>query len=289
VSWHPLDLVSDQDLAAYEQKILTNFGPSSFTDKRTKALEDWLFPILRANGFNPYRLVTRVAVGKAFGYTGAAFTDLTTATQSDTADDVDLAAVFATPGTDALYIGASEPFRGVFLRMLESVSAVASVLSVAYFNGAWQALTISDGTAHTTGKTLSGGGSVTWTLPVDWQRRAVNGSDLLYWVKLTVTATPTAALAGQFGVIKSSTLRAPATFRTLQLIFQEAPTSADGPWAEKAEYYKGEADLALQRALQICGGEFDTDDNDLIDGNEATQTASQASGGLGGGVALERA
>jgi hypothetical protein len=46
-------------------------------------------------------------------------------------------------------------------------------------------------------------------------------------------------------------------FRTLQLIFQEAPTGADGPWREKADFYKDEADAALQRALAICGGEFD--------------------------------
>ncbi len=287
-SWHPLDLVSDQDLAGYESTILSRFGAYAFTDKRGKALEDWLFPILRVNGFDPYTLVTRASVGAAYGYTGSTFTDQTAAAQDGSANDVNLAAIFATPGTDALYLGFSKPFRGLFLRMLDTVSAVTGAISVAYFNGVWATISVSDGTKHVSGKTLSGGGSITWTLPTDWQRRGVNGSASLYWVKVTVSAVPTGAVAGQIGVIQASSLRAPATFRTLQLIFQEAPTSADGPWQEKAAFYAAEADLALQRALQICGGEFDTDDSDLIDGTEATQTVAQVSGG-GGGVVLERA
>jgi hypothetical protein len=285
VSWHPLDLVSDLDLVAYESAILTNFGSPTFDDKRTKALEDWLFPILRANGFDPYRLVTRAEVTKAFGYTAAAFSDLTSAAQDGTANDLNLAAVFAAVGTDALYIGSTKPFRGLFVRMLDAVSAVTSTLTVAYYNGVWRPVNIADGTRLASGKTFSGGGSVVWTLPTDWQRRRLNDSDSLYWAKLTVSATPTSATAGQISVIRRSSLCAPATFRTLQLIFQEAPTGQDGPWLDKAAFYKGEADLALQRALQICGGEFDTDDSDQIDGDEGTQTASQASGG---GVALER-
>lgn len=286
MSWHPNDLVSDVDLTDYESTILTGFGASTWTARRTKALEDWLFPILKGHGFDPFTLRTRAEVDKAFGFTGAAYTDVTSATQSTTADDVNLAAVFATPGTDALYLGSTQPFRGVFLQQLDTISAIASVLSVAYWNGAWTALTISDGTAHTTGKTFSGGGPVTWTLPVDWQRRVVNASEARYWVKLTVTAVPTSAKASQIGVIRSSSLRAPATFRTLELIFREAPTSADGPWREKAEYYEGQADAALQRALVICGGEFDTDGSEQISVTEAATTASEASDG---GWTLERA
>lgn len=286
-SWHPLDLVTDADLASYEASILTAFGAPEFNDKRTKALEDWLFPILRANGFDPYTLVTRADASKVWSYTASTYTDRTTTVTDTTADDLNLATVFATVGTDALYIGSTQPFRGVFIRMLDSVSAVTSAMSVAYWSGVWSDLLITDGTAHTTGKTLSGGGSVLWTLPVDWQRRKVNSSDALYWAKVTVSATPTSALAGQIGVIRASSLRAPATFRTLQLIFQEAPTSSDGPWSIKAEYYKNEADMALQRALQICGGEFDTDDSDSIDATEAAQTVAEVST-MGGGVVLER-
>lgn len=286
-SWHPLDLVSDADLRAYESDILTNFGEPTFDEKRSKALEDWLFPILRSNGFDPFRLVTRVEASKVLGYTGSAYTDRSAAATDSSPDDLALATIFATPGTDAIYVGSTQPFRGAFMRMLDAVSAVTGTLSVAYWNGVWKTIPIADGTVHVSGKTFSGGGSVTWTLPVDWQRRVLNGSDSIYWVRLTVSAVPTGATASQISVIRASSLRAPVTFRTLQLIFREAPTSQDGPWTEKADFYKGEAEQALQRALGIIGGEFDTDDSDQIDGDEATQTAAQA-GGSGGGVALER-
>jgi hypothetical protein len=157
---------------------------------------------------------------------------------------------------------------------------------VAYWNGNWEALTVQDGTITDGGKTLSGGGSVTWLLPVDWMVRAVNGSTRYYWAKVTVSATPTSAKAGQLGVIRASSLRAPATFRTLQLIFQEAPTGGDGPWRDKAEFYRQEADAALQRALLICGGEFDSDESDEISVTEAAQTAEEVSTGLVVGAGL---
>jgi hypothetical protein len=286
MSWHPNDLVSDTDLTDYESQILTNFSMTNWTGRRTKALEDWLFPILKGRGFDPNRLRTRAEVDKAFAYTGAIFADVTSAAQNSSADDLNLATTFTTPGTDALYLGSAQPFRGLFVRMLDNVSAVASVLTVSYWEGTWKALSVSNGTSQVSGKTFSGGGSVIWTLPTDWVTRVVNGSDLLYWVKLTVSATPTGAKSGQIGAIRTSALRAPATFRTLQLIFQEAPTAADGPWREKAAFYKDEADLALQRALVIVGGEFDSDASDEISDTESQQTTDQVSGG---GWVLERA
>lgn len=286
MSWHPSDLVSDVDLSDYEQDILTNFGPTSWASRRTKALEDWLFPILKGRGFDPYRLVTRAELDAAFGFTASAYSDILSATKSTTEDDVNLAAIFATPASDALYLGSKQPFRGVFVRESDTPGTAASVLTVAYWNGGWTSLTISDGTIKAAGKTLSGGGSVTWVLPVDWQRRSVNSSDRLYWVKLTVSATPTAAKAGQVAAIRSSALRAPATFRTLQLIFNEAPTGQEGPWKDKAEFYKQEADAALQRALEIVGGEFDSDDSGELSTTEQQQTSDSVSSG---GWALERA
>ncbi len=280
MSWHPADLVSDVDLRDYEEAILSNFGPSTWQARRTKALEDWLFPILKGAGFDPYKLRTRAEVTQAFAYTSSAYSDVTGATKDTTADDVNLAAIFATPSTDALYIGSKQPFRGLFFRLLDTVSSAAGVLSVKYFNGNWEPITVADGTVQVTGKTLSAGGSVTWVLPVDWMTRSVNGSDALYWAKVTVSAVPTGAKAGQIGVIRSSALRAPATFRTLQLIFQEAPTGADGPWMLKAEFYKGEADSALTRALLIIGGEFDTDASDLISETEEAQTVEEVATGF---------
>lgn len=286
MSWHPADLVTDADLRDYEAAILSQFGETTWQGKRTKALEDWLFPVLRTRGFDPHRLRTRFEPDQVWGYTGAVYSDKTAAIHDTTDDDLNLATVFTTVGTDALFVGSTEPFRGVFVRMLEAVSAVAGVLSVAYWNGNWESLVIADGTSQAAGKPFSGGGSVTWLLPVDWMTRAINASATLYFVKVTMSATPTSAKAGQIGVIRSSSLRAPATFRTLQLIFQEAPTSQDGPWQRKAEFYKDEADLALQRALVIVGGEFDTDSSDEVSVEETGQTSDSVSGG---GWVLERA
>lgn len=281
MSWHPNDLVSDVDLTDYESSILTQFNVANWRGRRTKALEDWLFPALKRQGFDAQKLRTRFTCDAVWSFTASAYADRTAAAADTTEDDLNLATIFATPGTDALYIGSTEPFRGVFFRLLDSVSAVASVMSVAYWDGAWTALTVTDGTALVAGKTFSGGGSVTWTLPVDWVTRKVNTQGPYYWVKVTVSATPTSAKATQIGAIRSSALRAPVTFRTLELIFREAPTGNDGPWHEKAEYYRKEADDALQTALQICGGEFDTTTvDDLVDTTEAAATASEVSTGF---------
>lgn len=280
MSWHPNDLVADQDLADYEVTVLTQFGAASFLAKRTKALEDWILPIVKANGFDPHRLRTRFEPTKVFGYTASAFGDYTTAAQDTTADDINLGTVLATPGSDALYVGSIGPFRGLHLRMLDSVSAVSGAVTVAYWNDAWTSLPIIDGTEKTSGKSFSGGGSITWPMVADWAIRPVNGSDALYWVKVTVNATPTSAKASQIGCIRRSALCAPAALRTLMLIFKEASTGQDGPWKEKATYYEAEADAAMQRALPILGGEFDTavadTPSDLIDAHEATQTAEEA-------------
>ena len=279
MSWHPNDLLTDADLVDYEAGILAHFGQTSWQAKRTKALEDWLFPILKGRGFDPYRLRTRLDCTRVWQYTGAAYTDVTAVVTDTTEDDLNLATVFTTAGTDALYIGSTIPFRGVFVRMQDAVSSAAGVLSVAYWNGHWESLAVADSTTQTAGKTFSAGGSVTWLLPADWMTRIVNGSTRLYWAKVTVSATPTAAKASQLAVIRASALRAPATYRTLQLIMAEAPTSSEGPWGEKAAFYREEADAALQRALLIIGGEFDTDASDQVSETEQAQTPEEVGGG----------
>lgn len=278
MSWHPNDLVSDIDLRDYEESVLTSFGQTTWQGKRTKALEDWLFPILKGRGFDPFHLQTRAEADHVWSYTASAYVDRTGVVRSTTDDDLNLATVFATPGTDALYIGSAQPFRGLFLRMETAVSSVSGVLSVAYWNGNWEAVSVSDGTVQTAGKTLSAGGTVTWGLPYDWTTRTISTSTALYWVKVTLSATPTGAQAGQVAVVRSSVLRAPATFRTLALIFREAPASQDGPWLEKAQYYEQEADTALQRALSLVGGEFDTDASGQVSETEAAQTSEEAGG-----------
>lgn len=275
-SWHPHDLVSDRDLEDYESTILTTFGQSTWAAKRTKALEDWLFPILRASGFTPHQLRTRFDASQVLGYTGAAYVPLS--------GDIALASVFVTPSSDALFVGSDQPFRGIFLKILDAVSAVSATLTVHYWAGAWSALDVIDGTVATAGKPFSQGGGLSWELPTDWSPRSLNGSAELYWARMKTSAVPTGAVATQMGTIRASVLRAPVVFRVLELIMREAPTTMDGPWKEKADYYADEAARALERALPICGGEFDTDTSGQVDATENAQTAAEA----GGGWRLER-
>lgn len=279
MNWAPNDLVSDADLVAYETNILTAFAQTDWKDKRRRALEDWLAPILYGQGYTLDRLRTRAEPDAVYGYTGSAYTDYSSAATSQTADDINLATVFATPASDALYIGSTQPFRGLSFRLLESVSSVTGVLSVAYWADSWVTLQVADDTRKTAGKSLSGGGAVTWGIESDWTMRALNSSAQLYWVKVTLDATPTGAKAAQIGVLRASALRAPATLRTLTLIMWEAPTGGPGPWAEKAARYESEADAALQRALQMLGGEFDTDSSDQVSPTEAAQTSAEVAGG----------
>jgi hypothetical protein len=287
MSWAPNDLVTDTDLVAYENAILTQFNQTNWKTKRAKALNDWLAPILRTQGFPIERLRTRYEADAVYGLTSAVYTDLTSAVKDTTADDVNLATTFATVGTDALYIGSKQPFRGLSIRMLDAVSAVSAVTTVAVWADAWLSQTLTDGTIKSSGKAFSGGGAITWPVPETWVKRSINSSDALYWVKVTITATPTSAKAGQIGVIRQSVLCAPATLRTLTLIFREAPTGGSGPWLDKAAYYEQEADAALTRALQVVGGEFDTDEppSDQVSEEESEQTSAQ----VGGGWRMERA
>jgi hypothetical protein len=278
VSWHPNELVSDRDLEAYEARILTGFGEVQWEARRAKALEDWLYPRLVALGLPPHRLRTRYQPDKVFGYTASAYTDRTGVAQDNTADDLNLATLFATAGSDALFVGSTQPFRGLSFRLGDSVSGVSASLTVAAWCDAWSTLPIADGTSHSGGKTFSGGGSVTWAMPSDWVPRRVNGSDPLYWVKVTVSATPTGALCGQIACIRRSALCGPVAFRTLELIMREAPTMQDGPWAEKAEYYGQQAVEAWQLVSGHIGGEFDVEtEDDVIDTEEADQTVAEAS------------
>jgi hypothetical protein len=286
MAFKPNDLVSDADLVAYEADILTAFGQFDWTAKRQKALTDWLWPLLKAAGFPPERFRTRYQPQAVYTSISGTWGTETSDAQNTTVDDLNLAAIFATVGTDALYIGSSQMFRGLSVRLSDAVSAVTSTLTVSLWTDAWESVPIVDGTARVSGKTFSGGGAVTWAVPDGWVPRVVNGSAPLYWAKLTVSATPTAATAGQIGVIRDSLLAGPATLRTLALIFREAPTKQDGPWRDKAEWYEQEADRAWQRVQPSLGGEFDTQvEDDVVSEAETHQTTAEVTQG---GWSLER-
>lgn len=284
-TWAPTDLVDDLDLLAYEPEVLTWFGRVEWADKRAKALEDWLFPRLAGQGLSPERLRTRAVAASVVGFTGAAYTDYTAAASDRSAATVPLATIFATPASDALYVGHGGSCRGVSVRMLDAVSTAASTLSVALWADAWTPVAVSDGT-RVGSASLAKGGAVTWRVAPEWVERPIDGT-LRYWARLTVNATLTAATAAtQITVIRRSALCAAATFRTLELIYAEAPSGAPGPWREKAEYYAKQAQEAWLFARPLMGREFDANADDVIDATEAGQTTEAVSGG---GWTLERA
>lgn len=285
MSWHPNDLVSDADLVAYEQTILTQFGQDEWQAKRTKALEDWLFPSLAVAGFDPYRFRTRYQPTLVYGFTSSAYTDYTAESRVVGVDGIPLATVLAA-SSDALYIGAPWQFRGVSIRMFDAVSTAAATLTVEAWRDAWVAMAVDNGTAATAGKPFSKGGTLAWTVPDDWVVRPINSSDALYWVRISLSAAPTSAAIGQIGVIRRSVVCGPAALRTLYYIFREARTSQDGPWEAKAEQYLLESEQAWQRVQPLLGREFDTDVvDDQVSAAEAVQTAAEVTGGW----TLERA
>lgn len=283
MSWNPNDLVADVDLLAYEPTILTQFGRQDWTEKRAKALEDWLWPALIARGFDPDRLRTRVAPTAVVGVTSSVATDVTTAATDATADDVALGAILAS-ASDALYVGCARPFRGLSLRMADDVSSATVAAQVAIWQDAWTPVGVKDGTRGESGSgpSFRQGGAITWTVPGGWVTRTLYDVDTpLYWARLTATAALSAgATVSQIGAIRRSLFCAPVTYKTLEWIFRAAPTSQEGPWDGRADFYAEMAASALSRALDHAGGEFDTvTEDDVVDATEAAQTATSAGGG----------
>lgn len=278
MSWAPTDLLSDADLLAYDERILTQFGRVEWRVRRAKALEDWLWPSLRAAGFAPERFRTRYAATAVYGYTSSAYTDYTGAAADETTADVPLATILATTN-DALYVGSSQPFRGLSCRLTDAVNAVARTLTVSLWLDTWHAVVVADSTQATAGTTFSQGGTLGWVVPEGWVARTVNGTSA-YWAKVVASGALTAATsANQISVIRRSLLCGPVTHRTLALIYRAAPLGQDGPWESLAAWHEEEATKAMERALPSIGGEFDTGtEDDVIDADEAQQSADVARG-----------
>lgn len=276
MTWHPNDLLTDADLLAYERTILEQFGQYDWQSRRAKVLEDWLFPLLEATGFDPQRFRTRFQPRAVWSQTSSAWADRTEAAGTD--DGLSMAAVLAAPA-DGLYVGFDAPFRGLSVRMLDSVSATPSTLSVSVWADTWQPVDgLENGTA-TGAASFTRGGALTWCVPETLVTRPLQSSSSLYWCRLQATAAPVGALVGPLSVIRRSRLCAAVTFRTLALIFREAPISRDGPWDDKAKWYEQEAERSWLRVADHIGGEFDTDGDDVISPTEEAQTADEVTGG----------
>ena len=285
MSWHPNDLVTDDDLVAYERTIFSQFDKSGWAERRQKALEDWLFPLLEGQGFAPHRLRTRYEPTAVLGYTSSAFTDRTAAANTD--EGLTLSTILAA-SSDYLYVGSELPFRGLSVRMLDNVNAVAATVTVQAWADGWQAVTLLDNGTKVDAVPFAKGGAITWANPEGVDVRTLSTiTPAYYWTRLALSAAPTSGTKiGPLLVVRRSRLCAAAALRTLSLIFREAPTQQDGPWAEKAEWYEKQAEAAWLRVVDKIGGEFDSDGSDAIDSSEQDQTALEVNGG---GWTMERA
>lgn len=266
--WTPSDLLTDLDLLALDRLCLTDFGVTALTDKR-RAATDWLAPRVEQAGYKLWQHRIRRAPEAVFGYPGAAFTDYTDAALDTTDADLPLSSICAVPSSAALYVGSRDPFKGVYVGVIDSINANSCTLDVSVWTGGWTTVTsLVDGTQATLGKSFSGGGLVTWQPPDTWSRRAVNNS-LLYWAKLTVSSSLTAgAAAAQLTPVVTSRLTLPASYYALALLYQESYGSTRGAWQEKAGTFFEKAANALDVVLPLIADEFDVDGNDAVDRTE---------------------
>ncbi len=90
---------------------------------------------------------------------------------------------------DEFYLGLDHPFNTVYFDIAAAGAGVT--LSAQYWNGAWTALTVTDGTTN-----LTVDGTITFTAPTNWATTAVNGATK-YWIRLrspatNITTAPTA-------------------------------------------------------------------------------------------------
>ncbi len=246
MSWPGLALVTDNDLGALEPSILDGtWGAATWPDQRAEAKRDirvWLeldFPEVIGVAD---RVLDRWAPDYVFGYTGSAYTDITTGARTDTPDDVALATILATPASDRLYLGAAWTFDGLHALMTATRNAVASTLTVKYAGPTgWTALTVVDGTA-VSGATFAQSGRITWTTPTDWQRQRLNGTgDEFFWIEVSVSAALTSGttLTQLLAIRPPDGLKRCATYLALGHIYNglAAKSPNEDGWRQQADKY----------------------------------------------------
>lgn len=254
------DVLSELDILAYDSEVLTTFGATTsavsanLDNKRRVAVDDWLYNGLIRRGYSPEKHSVRFAPDQVWGYTGGTYTDLTDAAKDNTASDINPNTVLASAGTDALYVGMSQPFAGLWVTILDTPNInTLTGLQAAYWNGGqWSNVnSLVDGTSAVSSLALSGGGRVSWQMPTTWQPRPLNGEDWRFWVKLTTTRQPSAATRlTHLLPIRRSRLTAPAAIKALSLLYAESWGVQNGQWREKSDEYAKMADLMLEAATR---------------------------------------
>ena len=293
MSWAGLTLATDANLGALEPdatEASAPWGQNSWDTQLALAKRDlrvWVdadFPHLVGASD---RIRDRWAAPQVLTETASAFTDQTVEASDDTEEDIDLEVVFATPGSDYVYVGALFEYSGLFFHMLDSVNANASVMTVSYWgkNGWTPVPSQQDGTIASAGKTLGQSGRVVWAIPTDWERRSLNNTgEEYYWTRVSVSLALTAGTA----ITQLLAVRAPTGLTsvherlTLSHICRGLAKQAGDPdmWIESADRYMSEAKEIYER-LKLNGGiPLDEDLSGAVD--EAEQSLAVNVGWLRG-------
>lgn len=277
------DLLSDLDLLAIDQRLLDDFGSTPLEEKRRKAIVDWVSPRVEASGLRTYQHNIRRAPDAAYVRTGGAFTDITERATNAEQDDLYVNSLLVTAATDALYIGLREPFRGLFVSMLDGVNVnTLTALQVKYWDGGqWRTpSSLVDGTIVASSIALSGGGRITWAMPSDWSARVLSTAinSQLYWVRLQVSqAVSNSTAVAQFLPIAQSRLTHPAAEYAVGMVYMEGYGGTRGDWAEKGKWLLAKAEQDLQLALGLIRDEFDVDDDGATERPEVNSVTPSAS------------
>jgi hypothetical protein len=283
MAWSTLILASEASIAKLEpQAVHTDqpWGRVDWPDQIQAAKDDleiWIERDHPVPSGAADRVRDRWDPDYAWGLTGGAYTDLTSDLSNDTEEDVDLATVFATAATDRLYVGARYEFDGVWLQLLDSVNAAASVLTVSYWGrNQWTSADVTDGTALS-GATLAQSGRVTWRAPGDWERRKLNGTaEEHYWVELRVSLALTAGTA----VTQILPLRPPKGLRRVATLLAlshilgglELQSSDPERWRDKADRYREDA-IGLYQSIRLP---LDLDESGSVSDAETTTRATSS-------------
>lgn len=286
MGWSALTLCTDSDLGALEPAATNGqWGAITWANQRAEAKRDlkiWLETDYSQVLDVADRVRDTYGPDQFWGFTAGDYTDLTIEATSDDEDDVDLSDIFVTPASDYLYIGNAAEFDGLDAKLVTTLNANASVLSVKYSGpSGWTTLTVTDGTANS-GKTFGKSGRVTWTVPTDWQRQTLNASsDAYFWVRLSVSAALTAGTSvSQCLVVRAPDgLKRVVALRSLGYIVQNKAAQAPSTdyWIYKArnQFKTGYFDLseALYATLRDKGGiPIDLDNDGIIEASETNVT-----------------
>lgn len=135
----------------------------------------------------------RLPLDSVFTLSGSTFTDNTAEAASPSGTAFNL---ISYSGTNYLYMGRNDQFRGVFFKLLTNGSYGALTWQYPAYTGAsatgtWTTLTV----AGASGLSASPSG-VSWTKPTDWTPVAINSTSR-YWVRASAATVTTAAAAYQ--------------------------------------------------------------------------------------------